>query len=94
MVPSATLLSLHPSTVSPTTTALPFIEFHDQSLKGESCSYSDTGDNFPLGIQMESMNYNYFASAPQPYQYMGFDVDIGTLPQVSNGGLGATPVSA
>ena len=43
---------------------------------------------------MESMDYNYFASAPQPYQYMGFGADMGGLPQGSNDGLGATPVRA
>lgn len=39
---------------------------------------------------METMAYNYFSPAPQPYSYMGFDAESGILP---NDGLGATPVS-
>ncbi|KXT15561.1 hypothetical protein AC579_6538 [Pseudocercospora musae] len=42
---------------------------------------------------MESMDYNYFAAAPQPYQYMGFGADIGGLPHGSSDRLGATPPS-
>lgn len=38
---------------------------------------------------MESMDYNYFAAAPQPYQYMGY----GDFPQASGDAMGATPVS-
>lgn len=38
---------------------------------------------------MESMDYNYFASAPQSYQYMGYSE---LLPQVGNDAMGVTPV--
>ncbi|CAK3791449.1 hypothetical protein MYCFIDRAFT_49331 [Lecanosticta acicola] len=37
---------------------------------------------------MESMDYNYFTSAPHSYHYMGYE-DI--LPQNSGNGLTATP---
>lgn len=42
---------------------------------------------------MESMDYNYFASAaPQPYQYVGFGADAGFCGSVSNDGSGPITV--
>lgn len=40
---------------------------------------------------MEAMDYNYFASAQQPYQYMGYG-DAGLLSSTGEV-IGATPVS-
>ncbi|KAK0347845.1 hypothetical protein LTR91_004453 [Friedmanniomyces endolithicus] len=40
---------------------------------------------------MDTMDYSYFASAPQPYQYLGFGADAGLLTGVSSGGSIPTP---
>ena len=41
---------------------------------------------------MDTMDYSYFASAPQPYQYLGYGADAGLLTGVSRGSI-PTPVS-